>query len=40
MFTRNDSERFQSRVLAGLTITVTMVLAVLTHAVGNLQAFV
>jgi hypothetical protein len=40
MLTRKDSNRFLSRVLAGLTVSVAMVLAALTHAVVNSQAFV
>jgi hypothetical protein len=40
MFTRNDSNRFLSRVLAGLTVSVAMVVAALTHAVVNSQSFV
>ena len=40
MFTCNDSNRFLTRVLAGLMIAVTVVVGALTHAVTNIQAFV
>jgi hypothetical protein len=40
MFTGNNSNRFLSRVLVGLTASVAMVLAALTHAVVNSQAFI
>jgi len=40
MFTRNNSNRFVSRVLAGLTVSVAMLAVALTHAVVNSQAFV
>ena len=40
MFTCNDSNRFLTRVLAGLMIAVTVVVGALTHAVANIQAFV
>lgn len=40
MLTRNDPDRFASRVLAGLAVSIAMVLASLTHAVVTSQAFV
>ena len=40
MFTCKDSDRFLTRVLAGLMIAVTVVVGSLTHAVANIQAFV
>jgi hypothetical protein len=40
MLTCNESERFLSRVLAGLVVAVTVVVGALTHAVSNSQAFV
>ncbi len=40
MFTRHTSDRFLSRVLAGLAITVAVVFAALTHAVVTAQSFV
>lgn len=40
MFTRNNSSRLLSRVLAGLTVSVAMVMAALTHAVLNSQSFI
>ncbi len=40
MTTCNESDRFISRVLAGLMIAVTVVAGVLTHAVASSQAFV
>ncbi len=40
MFTRNNSNRFVSRVLAGLTVSVAMLAAALSHAVSNVQSFV
>ena len=40
MFTCNDSNRFLTRVLAGLMIAVTVVAGSLTHAVVNMQSFV
>jgi hypothetical protein len=39
MFTCNDSNRFLTRVLAGLMIAVAVVVGSLTHAVVNMQAF-
>ena len=38
MFTCNDSNRFLTRVLAGLMIAVTVVIGSLTHAVANMQS--
>jgi hypothetical protein len=40
MFTSQSTDRFLSRVLAGLAITVTVVFAALTHAVVTAQSFV
>jgi hypothetical protein len=40
MLTCNDSNRFLTRVLAGLMIAVTVVVGSLTHAVSNMQSFV
>jgi hypothetical protein len=40
MLTCNDSNRFLTRVLAGLLIAVTVVVGSLTHAVSNMQSFV
>jgi hypothetical protein len=40
MFTCNDSNRFLTRVLAGLMIAMTVVVGSLTHAVSNMQSFV
>jgi hypothetical protein len=40
MFNRTDSNVFVRRVLAGLTITVAVVVGSLTHAVANVQAFI
>ncbi len=40
MFTRNSPNRFASRVLAGLAVSVAMVMAALAHAVVTSQAFV
>jgi hypothetical protein len=40
MFTCNDSNRFLTRVLAGLMIAVTVVVGSLTHAVSNMQSFI
>ena len=39
MFTCSDSNRFLTRVLAGLMIAVTVVVGSLMHAVANMQAF-
>ena len=40
MFTSNNSDRFLTRVLAGLAITVTFVFGALAHAVVAAQPFV
>jgi hypothetical protein len=40
MLTRTNSNAFIHRVLAGLTITVAVVLGALTHAAANVQAFI
>jgi len=40
MFTRDNSSRLLARVLAGLTVSVAMVMAALTHAVVNSQSFI
>ena len=40
MFTCNDSNRFLTRVLAGLMIAITVVVGSLTHAISNMQSFV
>jgi hypothetical protein len=39
MFTCNNTDRFTTRILAGLVVAVTIVFGSLTHAVVNLQAF-
>ncbi len=39
MLTCNESDRFLSRVLAGLMIAVTVVVGALVHAVTASQAF-
>lgn len=39
MFTCTETNRFASRVLAGLVIALTIVVGSLTHAVANLQTF-
>jgi len=39
MFTCNDTDRFTTRVLAGLVLAVTIVVGSLTYAVTNIQAF-
>jgi hypothetical protein len=39
MFTCNASNRFLARVLAGLMIGVTVVVASLMHAASNVQAY-
>jgi hypothetical protein len=39
MFTCNESNRFLTRILAGLMIAVTVVVGSLTHAVANMQSF-
>ncbi len=40
MFTSQSTDRFLSRVLAALTITVAVTFAALTHAVVTAQSFV
>jgi hypothetical protein len=40
MLTCTESNRYVSRVLAGLVIAVTVVVGALTHAVASSQAFV
>jgi hypothetical protein len=39
MFTCNETDRFTSRVLAGLVLAVTIVVGSLTHAISNIQTF-
>jgi hypothetical protein len=39
MFTCTDTDRFTTRILAGLVLAVTIVMGSLTHAVTNIQAF-
>jgi hypothetical protein len=39
MFTCNASNRFGTRILAGLMIGVTVVVGTLMHAAANVQAF-
>ena len=39
MFTCTESERFTTRVLAGLVVAVTIVMGSLTYAVAHVQAF-
>jgi hypothetical protein len=39
MFTCTDTNRFTTRILAGLVLAVTIVMGSLTHAVTNLQTF-
>jgi len=39
MFTCNNVDRFTTRVLAGLVVTVTIVFGSLTHAVSNIHAY-
>jgi hypothetical protein len=39
MFTCSDTDRFTTRILAGLVLAVTIVMGSLTHAVTNIQAF-
>jgi len=39
MFTCTDTDRFTTRVLAGLVLAVTIVVGSLTHAVTNIQTF-
>jgi hypothetical protein len=39
MFTCTDTDRFTTRILAGLVLAVTIVVGSLTHAVANIQMF-
>ncbi len=39
MFTCTDTDRFTTRILAGLVLAVTIVVGSLTHAVTNIQMF-
>jgi len=39
MFTCNETDRFTSRLLAGLVLAVTIVVGSLTHAVSSIQTF-
>jgi hypothetical protein len=39
MFTCTDTDRFTTRILAGLVLAVTIVMGSLTYAVNNIQAF-
>jgi hypothetical protein len=39
MFTRNNVDRFSTRVFAGLFVAATILFGSLTHAVVNFQAF-
>jgi hypothetical protein len=39
MFTCTDTDRFTTRILAGLVLAVTIVMGSLTYAVANIQAF-
>ena len=39
MLSCNENDRFATRVLAGLVITVTIVMGSRTYAVANIQAF-
>jgi hypothetical protein len=39
MFTCSNNDRFATRVLAGLVVTVAIVMGSLTYAVSNIQAF-
>ena len=40
MFTCTDTNRYTTRILAGLVLAVTIVVGSLTHAVTNIQTFV
>lgn len=40
MFTSNESDRFLTRVVAGLAITVTFLVGAIAHAVVATQPFV
>ena len=39
MLTCNENDRFAARILAGLVVTVTIVMGSLTYAAANIQAF-
>jgi hypothetical protein len=39
MFTCTNTDRFTTRILAGLVLAVTIVVGSLTHAVTNIQTF-
>ncbi len=39
MLTCNETDRFTTRVLAGLVLAVTIVMGSLTYAVANIQTF-
>ena len=39
MFTCTNTDRFTTRILAGLVLAVTIVVGSLTHAVTNIQMF-
>jgi hypothetical protein len=39
MFTCTDTDRYTTRILAGLVLAVTIVMGSLTYAVANIQAF-
>lgn len=39
MFTCTDTDRFTTRIFAGLVLAVTIVVGSLTHAVSNIQTF-
>ena len=39
MFTCTDTDRYTTRILAGLVLAVTIVMGSLTYAVANVQAF-
>lgn len=37
--TRSNFDRFTTRILAGLVVTVAIVMGSLTYAISNIQAF-
>lgn len=39
MFTCSQTDRYTTRILAGLVLAVTVVVGSLTHAIANLQTF-
>lgn len=39
MFTCTDTDRYTTRILAGLVLAVTIVVGSLTYAVTNIQTF-